>query len=201
MNYRFRYPEYAEALYQALADDAFYITMERSVGDAKSGKPAMLRYMDYSMVEAESYGELLLRGGHGLGASIWSRPLDQKAGRRKDEKKKDFLKTYMGQASLEKYRAIVEFMAEKAAPLTGDGFWYLSIVGILPAYQGQGLGNGLIRPILDKTDSLDAPTYLETFTPRNMKFYERLGFRSAGLVHEPTTDADYRLMIREPRAG
>jgi hypothetical protein len=42
----------AKALYEALTEDAFYITMEQSVTHG-SAREAMIRYMDWSMVEAE----------------------------------------------------------------------------------------------------------------------------------------------------
>ena len=76
--------------------------------------------------------------------------------------------------------------------------WYLSIVGVLPDYQGRGLGGELIRPVLAQTDAIGVATYLETFTPRNMSFYERLGYREAGSFEEPTIGDRYWLMLRPP---
>ena len=47
----------------------------------------------------------------------------------------------------------------------------LSIIGILPEFQGQGFGGGLVGPVLNRADQSGVPTYLETFTPRNITFY------------------------------
>jgi len=58
MNFKFTYKKYAEALYHALCEDTFYLTMERSIGDDRFSKDIMLKYMDFSMVEAEKYGVL-----------------------------------------------------------------------------------------------------------------------------------------------
>ena len=55
-DYRFAYRDYAEALYDALAEDAFYRTMEQSVSDGDQRREALLRYLDYSMREAKEYG-------------------------------------------------------------------------------------------------------------------------------------------------
>ena len=53
MPYRFTYREIAEALQAAMRDDPFFSAMERSVSqDINEAKEAMIRYMDYSMVEA-----------------------------------------------------------------------------------------------------------------------------------------------------
>ena len=196
MDYKFKYKNFAEALYEALSNDAFYITMEKSVNNGSS-KEAMLRYMDYSMLEAEKYGDLIIPEHHEHGASIWAKPLEKELDVVKSSEKKHFLKYGMGDASLRTYNSIVSFMAEKAAPLIGKDFWYLSIIGILPEFQGQGLGPDLVKEVLEKTDVLGVPTYLETFTTRNISFYNRIGYQVAGSFHEPTADATYWLMIRD----
>lgn len=198
MSFIFKYRNYAKAIYQSLVNDAFYIAMEDSVGNGQSSREAMLRYMEHSMTEAEKYGELYLPYEHEYGVSIWSKPLNKNLEELKSKEKKTFLLNYMGESSLKKYNAIVDFMAAQSSSLISNEFWYLSIVGILPEFQGQGLGRDLVTKILKKTDSKNIPTYLETFVPRNMSFYNRLGFKAVESFHEPTTDADYWLMIREP---
>ncbi len=200
MRFMFKYRNYAEAIYQSLKSDAFYMAMENSVENGRSSREAMLMYMEYSMTEADKYGVLNLSRGNEYGASIWSVPLNKERQALKSKGKKIFLLNYMGESSLEKYSSIVDFMATKASPYIKNEFWYLSIVGILPQFQGQGLGRGLVSDILKKADLKNIPTYLETFVPRNMSFYNRLGFKAVESFHEPTTDADYWLMIREPNA-
>ncbi len=200
MSFTFKYRQYAKALHSALTEDAFYITMEASVENGESAKEAMLRYMEFSMLEAEKSGELCIPD-HEYGVSIWSKPMNHDLEAKKQQEKKLFLVNNMGSKSLETYNAIVDFMSAKAEPFIGEEFWYLSIIGILPEFQGQGLGPGLITNVLKKTDSLNVPTFLETFTPRNMTFYERLGYREVQSFDEPTTKATYWLMIREPSDG
>lgn len=198
--YTFHNKPVAQTLYQALRDDPFYITMEHSV-TAASPEEGMLKYMDYSMQEGECFGELFLPAEQSHGASIWSKPLDGAAAREMKKRKKQFLQEQLGAQSLETYTAIVDYMAEQAAPLIGEEDWYLSIVGVSPTLQGRGIGPGLINRVLEKTDCLGANTFLETFTPRTISFYERLGFVVAGEFLEPTTQAGYALMIREAQPG
>lgn len=202
MSYTFSYEPYAESLYPALLEDAFYIAMEAAAAaDTPEPSTAMIRYMDYSMAEAAQYGKLYLSPDTGSGASIWSRPLDEKQSARKSEEKHAFLGRYMGPHSLETYKKIVDFMSDRAGAVVEPDFWYLSIVGLAPPFQNRGRGGALITPVLEKTDALGVATYLETFTPRNMTFYSRLGYEAAASFYEPTAAAEYWIMIRPPGSG
>ena len=52
--------------------------------------------------------------------------------------------------------------------------------------------------LLPKPNLVSATCYLETFSPRNLGFYERLGFAAEARFAEPTTGADYVVMVRYP---
>ena len=199
MIYQFAYREIAEALTSALSEDAFYITVGKGVSDDPAEqREGMVRYMDYSMKEAERYGELILPGGKTFGASIWSRPVDAATARKISEEKKAFLREHLGAESLRRYVEITGFMSQAAQGLIPGDSWYLSILGVAPEFQGQGLGESLVRPVLDRTDSLQVPTCMETFTPRNKGFYRRLGYRDLASFLEPVTNTEYWIMLREP---
>ena len=199
MNYQFKYRALAKILYEALVDDAFYRSLERSVsGEASTKQEAMLMYMDYSMIEAETYGELFIPDTHMHGVSVWSKPIDIRTESERKISKNSFILVNMGQDSFDTYAEIIEFMSLKASEIIPPDAWYLSIVGLKPGFQGQGLGSTLINPVLEKTDSVNISTYLETFTLRNMSFYERLGYKSIASIHEPTVDANYWIMKRDP---
>jgi Acetyltransferase (GNAT) family len=196
--YSFKYPLFAEALYQALLPDPFYVAMENSVkGNSIAKGEAMLRYMDYSMVEAENFGELFIPSEHQYGTSVWSKPLSEELRNEKELKKKSFLLNHMGESSLNVYTEIIDFMSSEIVDLLPTDSWYLSIVGILPEFQGKGLGAKLINAVLDKTDALGVPTYLETFTSRNISFYKRLGYQEVNSFVEPITNSMYWVMARE----
>ena len=199
MTYTFTYEKYAQALYPALLDDAFYMAMKDSVkGNHLSSSEAMVRYMDYSMVEAEKFGELVLPEKGHYGAAIWSKPLGTQDQTLKSKEKASFLYQFMGTKSLEIYQSIVDFMSLKAEDVVGKDFWYLSIVGLDPEFQNKGLGRSLLTPVLKKTDARNVPTFLETFTPKNISFYNRIGYKTAASFFEPTAKAAYHIMIREP---
>jgi ribosomal protein S18 acetylase RimI-like enzyme len=60
--------------------------------------------------------------------------------------------------------------------------WYLPLVGVAPAHQGNGLGTALVRIALERCDRDRVPAYLESSNPRNISLYERLGFRKLGQI-------------------
>jgi GNAT superfamily N-acetyltransferase len=53
---------------------------------------------------------------------------------------------------------------------------YLAFVGVMPEWQGRGMGAALLKPVLDRCDREQMPAYLEASAPRNRGLYERLGF-------------------------
>jgi len=61
--------------------------------------------------------------------------------------------------------------------------YYLFALGVLPSSQGKGIGGQLVRGMLERADREGLPTYLETQSPQNVGFYQKLGFRVA--VEEP----------------
>ena len=95
MNYQFKYRRYAEALYSALQDNPFYIKMEKSINNGPA-KEAMLKYLDYSIIEGKRYGEVFIPEKHDYGVSVWSKPLNKKLEKEKNEQKNSFLKDHMG---------------------------------------------------------------------------------------------------------
>ena len=76
--------------------------------------------------------------------------------------------------------------------------YYLAILGVDPAAQGQGLGSQLLQPMLDRCDTEGVPAYLECSKERNVDFYARHGFRVTGEV-ELLLGPKLWLMWRDPR--
>ncbi len=57
--------------------------------------------------------------------------------------------------------------------------WYLMILGVDPACQGQGIGSRLIAPQLARARAAGLPCYLETMLERDVAFYRKNGFTVA----------------------
>jgi len=91
-------------------------------------------------------------------------------------------------------RALAEL--DRRAPR--ERHWHLSVLGVVPERQGQGIGSALLRPVLDRCDRECTAAYLETSNPANLPLYERHGFAVRDQVDLP---GGLRLwtMLRAPR--
>jgi GNAT superfamily N-acetyltransferase len=76
--------------------------------------------------------------------------------------------------------------------------FYVRIIGVRPALQGQGLGSALMQPTLQRADSAGLPAYLEATTERSAALYERLGFRPMGVLELREGGPPVRPMRRPP---
>lgn len=76
--------------------------------------------------------------------------------------------------------------------------WYLPLIGIDPAWQGQGIGSALMRHALAQADTDGLPAYLESSSPRNVPLYERLGFEVLGAIQVGSSPTLVP-MLRRPR--
>jgi len=75
--------------------------------------------------------------------------------------------------------------------------WYLPLIGVEPMMQGRGLGQTLMLPALARCDASGVPAYLESTNPKNVPFYERLGFRTMGRIEIGACPA-IEPMVRPP---
>ncbi len=71
-------------------------------------------------------------------------------------------------------RGVLERMEEHHPE---EPHWYLSIIGVDAAHQGNGLGAKLLQGALARCDAEGLIAYLESTNPANIPLYERHGFR------------------------
>jgi GNAT superfamily N-acetyltransferase len=93
--------------------------------------------------------------------------------------------------------AVFSLMEEMDARRPKYEHWYLPLIGVEPTHQGQGLGAQLMRPVLERCDEQALPAYLESTNPRNIPFYERLGFRRVRAI-QVADSPPLTTMLREP---
>ncbi|AZO81041.1 GNAT family N-acetyltransferase [Bosea sp. Tri-39] len=60
--------------------------------------------------------------------------------------------------------------------------WYLPLISVDPAHQGEGHGDALMAYALAQCDRDHMPAYLESSNPRNMSLYRRHGFEALGEI-------------------
>jgi GNAT superfamily N-acetyltransferase len=191
-----------DALIDSLQFDPFYVAISKEFNDdASRRRTALARYFDYSMMEGATSGRLVIWPDPSIGgAAVWLLPLNKADAAAKANAKATFLADAIGTCGSETYQRIVDFMTPLAMAVVADSAWYLSIVGVAPSAQGQGIGARLLESTLAEADAAGVPCYLETFDNRNPRFYQRLGFSAVGTHVEPITRSTYTIMNRPPKA-
>jgi ribosomal protein S18 acetylase RimI-like enzyme len=76
--------------------------------------------------------------------------------------------------------------------------WYLAIIGVDLAQQGQGYGSMLLKHALALCDSDHTSAYLESTNPKNIPLYERHGFEQLGTIQVGDVPPMFP-MLRKPR--
>jgi len=186
----------------ALEDDPFYRTIcGEYAHDAARRRAVLASYFDCSIAEGRELGRCVHLAEPRQGVAVWLLPQSVEAQLAAAKRKRAFLQSALDAAGFANYYRIVEYMHGKTAGVVSGDAWYLSIIAVEPSLQGQGLGRRLLEPTLGEADRAGATCYLETFSPRNPSFYERLGFMTRARFAEPTSGAEYAVMVREPRSA
>lgn len=73
-------------------------------------------------------------------------------------------------------RELGRFGAAVDRALPSTPVWYVQALSVAPEAQGSGLGSGLLRHVLDKSDATGVPCYLDTGKESNADYYRRFGF-------------------------
>jgi GNAT superfamily N-acetyltransferase len=188
-------PVVVNALVESLRHDPFYVAITEGHGaDEARRSEALSRYFDYSLSEGARVGRCVQSDAPA--AAVWLLPLSPEQAAAEASAKAAFIRSALEPTGAENYHRIVEFMASRSRPIVSSAAWYLSIVGVAPGAQGQGAGGRLIRATLAEADQVGAPSFLETFSQRNVNLYERLGFSVVASYEEPITKSQYWIMQR-----
>jgi GNAT superfamily N-acetyltransferase len=192
-------PVVVNALVESLRHDPFYVAITEGYGpDETRRSEALGRYFDYSMSEGARVGRCVQSVDDVPAAAVWLLPRSSERAAADATAKAVFLESALEPKGAENYHRIVDFMAARSRSIVSSAAWYLSIVGVAPGAQGKGVGRRLIGATLVEADQVGAPTFLETFSLRNVGFYERLGFSVVASHEEPITQSPYWVMQRAP---
>ena len=72
--------------------------------------------------------------------------------------------------------------------------WFLPIIGVDPAHQGNGYGSALMKHALLACDREQKLAYLESSNPANLSLYERHGFEVIAEVSEGGAPPTYPML-------
>jgi ribosomal protein S18 acetylase RimI-like enzyme len=75
--------------------------------------------------------------------------------------------------------------------------WHLGPIGVQPTHQGSGVGSMLMERFCKEVDACLAKAYLETDLDKNVRFYEKFGFKVVSDSH--IFDVKNRYMLRASR--
>jgi GNAT superfamily N-acetyltransferase len=131
------------------------------------------------------FGEVYTTTATPEGAAIWQPPGVEVTPERAVSAGLDRLPAHIGADAMERLGRVLDYLEASHRRDVPPEHWYLMIVGVVPARQGQGVGRALLQPVLNRADSASLPCYLDTAQPRNLPFYQKLGFRVVAESVEP----------------
>ena len=73
--------------------------------------------------------------------------------------------------------------------------WHLGPIGVLPSHQGKGIGTELMNRFCKEVATCSAMAYLETDLDKNVRFYEKFGFKI--IAESAIFDVANRYMLRD----
>jgi ribosomal protein S18 acetylase RimI-like enzyme len=77
--------------------------------------------------------------------------------------------------------------------------WYLAVVGVDTDLQGKTIGSRVLAPVLECADQAKTLCYVETPFPRDLVFYERLGFEIVSESYPFPGAPQVWAMLRTPK--
>jgi ribosomal protein S18 acetylase RimI-like enzyme len=129
--------------------------------------------------------------GDFLGAALWLPP-----GVHPDEDGMgEIFARHIEQPHLSAVYALFEAMAEHHPK---EPHWYLTLIGVDPAYQRRGLGSALLQHALAVCDQDGMLAYLESTGPLSVPLYQRHGFEVMGEIVVGNSPPMFP-MLRRPR--
>jgi ribosomal protein S18 acetylase RimI-like enzyme len=109
------------------------------------------------------------------GVALWLRP-----GAEIDEN--GLTKLVADSLPAERHDEIFELFEKMGNGHPKEDHWYLPMIGVDSVRQSLGIGTGLMKIALERSDREGLPAYLESSNPRNISLYERCGFEAVGEI-------------------
>ena len=148
------------------------------------------------------FGRVDTTAGTMLGHAVWLPPGETHvAGDRLTEAGFVEPERHMGEEALARFGAFMEQVSPIHERLMPEPHWYLMILGVDPAYQGQGVGSALIQSMLARADAEEHRCYLETVKARNVPFYQKHGFDVLEETDVPGGGPHVWVMVRAARTS
>ena len=168
-------PRAAAALARAFHDDPLqtYVLPDPAMRAERS--PAHFApILEYGL----RFGTVLTTSGEPQGAAVWLPPGETAVtDERSVEAGLDRLPEVLGADAAERFFSVLATVDPHHRTDVPSDHWYVLVLGVEPSAQGRGVGRALLTPILEDARRDRLPCYLETSQPRNVEFYQHLGFK------------------------
>jgi len=97
----------------------------------------------------------------------------------------------------ENQREIFAFIEQMDNSHPSEPHWYLPMIGVVPARQGNGYGLALLKHTLERCDAEGKFAYLEASSPKSVPLYRRHGFELVGTIQVGSSPPLFP-MLRKP---
>jgi ribosomal protein S18 acetylase RimI-like enzyme len=98
----------------------------------------------------------------------------------------------------EKQQEIFAFIEQMDSSHPSEPHWYLPMIGVDPAKQGNGYGSALLKHALERCDNDGKLAYLESSSSKSIPLYQRHGFELLGTIQVGSSPPLFP-MLRKPR--
>lgn len=187
----------AVALSEAFADDPVIAWLSGGSDPADVAARSLAGFFTVSVKAALQRGSsrVALEGDRVVGAALWNAPDVPFFGPAEIAELVEGAVAAFAPGGMDRMAAIGALVGERHPH---EPHFYLSNIGVVPTARSGGIGAQLVRPLLDRLDADGIGAYLESSNPRNLSFYERLGFRELW-TGSPEGGPPMTGMWRDPR--
>jgi len=192
---RSRAGEAANVLARAFFDDPLTLF---TLPDAAHRALALPRLMRVAVTNALDGGHIDATRGRVRGVAIWLSPEPPGAAEavERGEQTRARLARALGPQGWERMNLARNALGERFDADISEPVWHLTLLGVDPVRQGEGVGAALLAPILARADSAGVACYLETFKGENLAFYHKHGFDVLAEGNVPSGGPRYWTMVR-----
>jgi ribosomal protein S18 acetylase RimI-like enzyme len=163
----------AGVLSRAFAEDPLFVVM---AADPTRRQAALVPFMAAAVRYCLRYGAVYATAEPMRGVAAWSAPGEESTRERWLAAGFGAAVAAMGDEAMGRLGTIFGHQAQTREQVMPGPHWYLIVLGVEPAHQGQGIGGRLLQPVLARADAAGLPCYLETETAAALRFYQRHGF-------------------------
>jgi GNAT superfamily N-acetyltransferase len=184
----------AEVLERAFRDYPMSAYFMPDEAKRRKKQPAIYRMLVRAGIK---YGEAYATSAKLEGVALWFSSESRRESFWDNLISGQFLTLWLaGREVVKRQRTFAECAAAVRVRCVPGQHWYLQLLGVDPAYQGQGYSSALLKPMLARADKEGVPCFLETQAEKNVALYEHFGFRVAEVWVIPGSSIKSWAMVR-----